>query len=495
MSLFEQLRDIYWKNHILTEEQKEKFFYAVRGMVRGKTTGNMDESISRAYIKELLAKQDLSNAFSIDYPRTPQIERQPGDPKLLAYYLPQYYPDPHNDLWWGKGSTEWTNVSKAAAQYVGQYQPRYPGELGFYDLRLSENIYRQIELASYFGVYGFSFYYYWFDGERLLDVPFEKFVNDEKITFPFNICWVNESWTKQWEGTSETPLMVQNPSIESYKNFIKSCTHLFTKENYIKIHGRPLLSVYRPLLVPSPEEVTDYWRTYVKKETGLDLYIMGCIVSKSKADYEADYKSLGFDACGEFAPGPHLRMMKNISAEKQFVCDTFYGKVFDYKEFVEGKKYFQLKRDSVYRACSPMWDNTARRKNKGAVLDGATPELYRQWLMDIIVETKESSAMDDQIVFINAWNEWAEGAYLEPDLRWKYGYLEATRDAILGAREIAKIRNKLKSGGYRNHCRLNYRAFPENKLAAQDVKFQRKRQARESQIDLVMQKGGCNGNQ
>ncbi len=456
MSLWERAKGWYWNMPGMSDSQKEAFFYFLKGKVKGQQQGQTASGIYGAYVKELLEKQELSNAFSIDYPRTPQIERQPGDPKLLAYYLPQYYPDPHNDLWWGKGSTEWTNVSKAAAQYVGQYQPRYPGELGFYDLRLSENIYRQIELASYFGVYGFSFYYYWFDGERLLDVPFEKFVNDEKITFPFNICWVNESWTKQWEGSSNTPLMVQNPSVESYKNFIKSCSHLFKKENYIKIHGRPLLSVYRPLDVPSPEEVTDYWRSYVKKETGLDLYIMGCIRSDSPKDYQADYKALGFDACGEFAPGPQLAMMKDISSTKQFVCDTFYGKVYDYKEFVEKKKYFNLKHEGVYRACSPMWDNTARKKNKGIVLDGATPDLYRQWLTDIIVETRESAAMDDQIVFINAWNEWAEGTYLEPDLRWKYGYLEATRDAILEAR---KIKDKLKPGGYSTHFFLNHRAL------------------------------------
>ena len=451
MSLFEWLKNIYWENHILTEEQKEKVFYAIRGAVRGKTKGASDENLFGAYVKELLAKQELSNAFSIDYPKAPQIERVPGDPKLLAYYLPQYYPDPHNDLWWGKGSTEWTNVSKAAAQYVGQYQPRYPGELGFYDLRLSENIYRQIELASYFGIYGFSFYYYWFDGERLLDLPFEKFVNDENITFPFNICWVNESWTKQWEGTSNTPLMVQTSSVESYKNFIKSCAHLFVRKNYIKIEGRPLLSVYRPLDMPEPQEVTEYWRQYVKEETGLDLYIMGCVRIDTKKDYEADYRALGFDACGEFAPGPQLALMKDISKEKKYVCDAFYGKVYDYKDFVEGKKYFLLKRDGIYRACSPMWDNTARKKNKGVILDGATPDLYRQWLADIIRETKGNKTIDDKIVFINAWNEWAEGAYLEPDLKWKYAYLEATRDAILDARKAAEMKpegkTKMTNGG------------------------------------------------
>lgn len=172
------------------------------------------------YVQNLLATQDLSNSFSIDYPTKPLIKLQDDDPKLIAYYLPQYYPDPHNEKWWGRGSTEWTNITKFYPQYVGQYQPRLPGELGFYDLRIKDNIYRQIELAHFYGIYGFSFYYYWFDGERLLDLPFNVFINHKTIHFPFNICWVNETWTKQWEGSSNVPLMVQNKSSDSYKKFI-----------------------------------------------------------------------------------------------------------------------------------------------------------------------------------------------------------------------------------------------------------------------------------
>lgn len=438
MSLFESIKSLFWQIPLLSDSEKQEIFYYLKGKIKGEAKGVDSDDVLGRYIKELLATQDLSNSFSIDYPKKLLIKLQKDDPKLIAYYLPQYYPDPHNEKWWGRGSTEWTNITKSYPQYVGQYQPRLPGELGFYDLRIKDNIYRQIELAHFYGIYGFSFYYYWFDGERLLDLPFNEFINDKKIQFPFNICWVNETWTKQWEGSSNVPLMVQNKGIDSYKNFIKSCVEVFTHDNYIRINGKPVLTVYRPLDVPHPHEVLDYWRQYVYKQTGLELYIIGDIRSDKEEEYNADYKLLGFDAAAEFAPGPQLRMMKVITKDKQYVCDKFLGTVYDYKEFVESKRYFQLKKSGLYRAISPLWDNTARKKNRGLILDGSTPDLYKQWLIDIIKETKSNDTIDDKIIFINAWNEWAEGAYLEPDLKWKYAYLEATKDAILEARSADK---------------------------------------------------------
>ena len=444
MPLFESLKSLFWQLPLLSDAEKQEIFYYIKGKIKGEAKGIHSDDVLGQYVQNLLATQDLSNSFSIDYPRKPLIKLQDDDPKLIAYYLPQYYPDAHNEKWRGRGSTEWTNITKSYPQYVGQYQPRLPGELGFYDLRIMDNIYRQIELARFYGIYGFSFYFYWFDGERLLDLPFNEFINDKTIHFPFNICWVNETWTKQWEGSSNVPLMIQNKSIDSYKKFIKSCVEIFTHDNYIRINGKPVLTVYRPLDVPHPQEVLEYWRRYVYKNTGLELYIIGDIRSDKAEDYSADYKALGFDAAAEFAPGPQMRLMNVITERKQFVCDKFLGKVYDYKDFVENKRYFQLKKKGLYRALSPLWDNTARKKNRGLILDGSTPDLYKQWLIDIIRETKMNDTIDDRIIFINAWNEWAEGAYLEPDLKWKYGYLEATRDAILEARSAdEKIGGKL----------------------------------------------------
>lgn len=429
MKFLNKIEQKFWNFPIMNEKQKETLFYFVRGILKGKQNKSCNVN---EYIKQILEIQNYNNDFSINYPQKRNIFLNKTDPKLLAYYLPQYYPNEYNNKWWGKGATEWTNVSKAVPQYLGQYQPRLPGELGFYDLRIQDNIYRQIELAQIYGIYGFCFYYYWFDGVRLLDLPFENFVNDENINFPFCICWVNADWRKQWSSNSKAVLMKMNNSVESYKKFIETSCEIFDKENYMEIEGKPILVIYKPLDIPNRQEVISYWRDYVFKTLNKELYIIavdndGNVIKNSRNIKE-------FDAFSEFAPGPQLKYMKEITDSKNFVCKTFYGNVYDYKDFVINKKYFRIKNDKLYRAITPMWDNTARKKNKGLILDGATPDLYKQWLKDIIIETKNNKNLDDNIIFINAWNEWAEGTYLEPDLKWKYGYLEATRDAIVETR-------------------------------------------------------------
>ena len=434
MSLWDKTKELYWNNPLIGDKQKEEIFYAIRGIVKGRKRQESNKSTLESYIKSIIENQKLNNSFSINFPRQELVNLGKLDPKLIAYYLPQYYPDPHNDVWWGKGSTEWTNTTKSVPQYLGQYQPRLPGELGFYDLRIQENIYRQIELANIYGIYGFCFYFYWFDGVRLLDLPFYNFVNDEKIDFPYFICWVNESWTKQWSGASNTTLVEQRNNVESYKNFINSCVELFKKKNYITINGKSVLNVYRPNNIPEVKDVIKYWRTFVKEKVGKELYIIATIGHQD--DYKKNYIENGFDALSEFSPGPHWGLMNDITMNKQYLCEEFLGKVYDYRDFVVNKKYFTYKSPKLYRAICPMWDNTARKMNKGMILDGATPDLYKQWMKDIIVETRENKSLEDNFIFINAWNEWAEGAYLEPDLKWQYRYLEATKDAILEARDM-----------------------------------------------------------
>lgn len=434
VNTWEFIKSLYWKNTFLNEKQKEAIFYNVRSIIKGKQNKSNTAKIesSDKYIEQILNIQNFNNEFSIEYPKLENKFLGDQDVKLLAYYLPQYYPDEHNNKWWGKGSTEWTNVSKSMPQYIGHYQPRLPGELGFYDLRVQDNIYRQIELAQIYGIYGFCFYYYWFNGVRLLDLPFDNFVNDKTINFPFCICWVNETWTKQWSSSSNTPLIEIPKDVNVYKRFIESCYEIFKKENYITIEDKIVLIIYKPLDIPNRKEVISYWREFVLKTLGKSLYI---IAADNIGNVVNNYDTIeGFDAISEFGPGPKLKYMNDITETKKYVCERFYGKIYDYKDFVYNKKYFKITGKKLYRSISPMWDNTSRRKDKGVILDGSTPELYKQWLRDIIVETKNNKNLDDNIIFINAWNEWAEGAYLEPDLKWKYGYLEATRNAIIETR-------------------------------------------------------------
>lgn len=435
VKFFDIVKSVYWNNPFMSSKNKDKFFYYIKGKIRGKGKKNINcDGLSNQYITDILNKQLLSEEYE-EINVAEKTYRE--DTKLIAYYLPQFYPTPYNDKWWGKGATEWRNVSKGMPQYVGHYQPRLPGELGFYDLRLLENIKRQVELAKNAGVYAFCFYYYWFDGEKLLEKPIDEFV-DSDINYPFCFCWANENWKKQWFGTSEEDLMVQSETVESYKKFIQSILKYLQDSRYLSVNGKKILVIYRPQSIPSPREVLLYWREIVQETLGEQLYIIAAVSSTYNDFRKQDFLSLGFDALGEFCMNPQIKYLKDIKNEKAFVCNEFIGNIFDYKDFVESKKYFSDDLPKLYRAISPMWDNTARKVNKSTILDGSTPELYQKWLEDIIIETqlkKKEGKIDESLIFINAWNEWSEGAYLEPDLRWGYGYLNATQQALQNTRE------------------------------------------------------------
>ncbi|MBI3172660.1 MAG: glycoside hydrolase family 99-like domain-containing protein [Chloroflexi bacterium] len=376
------------------------------------------------YVRQVLSTPELSPEFVDLAPDT--YERQPGDPMLLAYYLPQFHPTPENDEWWGKGVTEWHNVSRAVPQYVGHYQPRLPAELGQYDLRIVENIARQAELAKIHGVYGFAYYFYWFDGRRLLDKPLDLFLNNPQIDYPFCLCWANESWTRRFDGTSGEVIMYQNESVESYKAFIESVKPYMQDRRYIRVDGRPLLIVYRPSFVPNPPEVLAHWREVCQRDGLGNPYI----IAVKENTFDGDLLALGFDAQSEFHPGTVFRYCNNITAQLPFVREDFRGLVLDYEDLVKNKKYFKFQARKLHRAVMPMWDNTPRRNNTAMIYHGASPALYKEWLADVLRETRSNSELDSPFVFLNAWNEWGESAYLEPDRRYGYAFLRATREAI-----------------------------------------------------------------
>jgi len=445
---YRALKKLFWKLPIMPAKTKERFLYNAKKTLKPSLLSyapseqvehvNLEHDLvlpsapetehssnQQKYIEQILRipDQDVSNYVPIT--ETPYV-RQDGDNKIIAYYLTQFHPDPHNEEWWGKGVTEWNNVCRAVPQFVDHYQPRLPGELGFYDLRIKENMMRQIELAQMYGIYGFSFYYYWFDGERLLEKPIEMFLADESFDFPFSLCWANENWTKRFDGTNSDILMEQPKTVESYKNVIHDMVRFLKDKRYITIQGKKLITVYRPALMPEPTEVLQYWREYCHVQGIGDLYI----VAVKENMVELDLLGTGFDAISEFHPGTVYTNCKNITHDIDYVRSDFSGEVFDYQDLVENQKYFKYNLPKLYRAVMPMWDNTARRNNKGMIFQGATPALYKQWLKDVISEGKNRSDLDDQMVFINAWNEWGEGAYLEPDKKYGYAYLQATKEAV-----------------------------------------------------------------
>ena len=429
---YKYLRKMFWSLPI-ADDSKERLITAARSLGR-EIRGASQPRISleghgerlESYVSQVLSTPKKVSSEYVGLGAEPFV-RADADPKLLAYYLPQFHPTKENDEWWGLGTTEWNNVSRAVPQFVGHYQPRLPGELGYYDLRIEDNLVRQVELARNYGLFGFAFYYYWFDGVRLLDKPLDMFVESKRIDFPFCLCWANESWTRRFDGTCGEILMKQSETVESYSSFIDGAIEYMKSKKYIRVDGRPLLIIYRPSLVPDCAYTLKMWRARCIESDVGSPYIIGV---KENTWLDKDLLALGFDAQTEFHPGTVFHQCSDISASMNYVRQDFGGLVMDYADIVSNKKYFNYDFPKMYRAVMPMWDNTARRDNKGMIFHGASPALYKQWLKDVITYQNSSQDLPDRFVFINAWNEWGEGAYLEPDRYYGYAYLNATKEAL-----------------------------------------------------------------
>lgn len=351
--------------------------------------------------------------------------------KLLAFYLPQFHPIPENDEWWGKGFTEWTNASKAVPQFVGHYQPHWPGELGFYDLRVPEVQRRQVELAKRYGLSGFCFYHYWFAGKRLLERPLDQFVSDPEIDFPFCICWANENWSRRWDGREDSILIKQDHSEESDFAFIRDVEPLFRHKNYIRINDRPLLIIYRPHLLPHPAATARRWREYCRKQGLGDPFLVAAEVFTN-----IDPRPIGFDAVVEFPPNtPGIR--ENIAPKLTLLNPAYTGAVYRYSDMARWTLDRPQLPYPLFRTVCPAWDNEPRRPGAGSTFAFSSPAAYQRWLETACRLALATRDPEKRIVFVNAWNEWGEGAHLEPDRRYGYAYLQATANAIRSATKEA----------------------------------------------------------
>lgn len=341
--------------------------------------------------------------------------------KLIAFYLPQFHPFPENDLWWGKGFTEWTNVTKAIPNFKGHYQPHLPIHNGFYDLRIPEIMIEQAKLAKNYGIYGFNFYYYWFDGKILMHKPFEILLEHKEIDINFCITWANENWTRTWDGQEKEILIEQNHSIADSRAFIKSLYKFFNDQRYIKIDNKPVLIIYRADLIPNLTNIVQMWRDEVKKAGYDGLYIMCTNATRLKKINIED-----FDAIMEFPP--HNIPQPPIMNEIVFSNKNFSGNIYDYQQVVKNKINIEEPNYKLFKTAMLSWDNTARRQDNGTIFHNFSLKDYEKWLNSIIAHTKNNKKLnnDEKIVFINAWNEWAEGTHLEPDRKYGYGYLETT---------------------------------------------------------------------
>ena len=379
--------------------------------------------------------QKNPNIHSKDYieKSSHSFQRQKDDVKIIAFYLPQFHAIPENNKWWGNGFTEWTNVTKAQPQFVGHYQPQLPDELGFYDLSKEKVMPKQIELAKKYGIYGFCFHYYWFSGKRLLEKPLFDFLGNKDLDFPFMLCWPNESWTRAWTCLEGKILIDQEFKEEDYLKFIQDIMPFFKDERYIKIDNKPVFIVYRPHFFPKDKliDAIEVWRNYVKKEGFDDLYIL----NTRTGGFKDDPREWGMDATVEFPPNDMIKVSQN-KKDLKILNPDFDGYIFNLHKSIAKTEKLPPVNYTLYKSVFPSWDNTARKNERGSIFYGSSPEFYKKWLLNCIDYTKEHFDKKNQFLFVNAWNEWAEGAHLEPDRKYGFAYLEATLDALKESRNV-----------------------------------------------------------
>ncbi|WP_426124448.1 glycoside hydrolase family 99-like domain-containing protein [Pararhizobium sp. PWRC1-1] len=346
--------------------------------------------------------------------------------KTIAFYLPQMHPISENDLWWGKGFTEWVNVSKAIPRFNGHYQPRLPGELGFYDLRCFETMQRQVELAQLYGLHAFCFYYYWFDGKRLLERPLNMFLENKSLNINYCICWANENWTRRWDGLESDVLIAQNHSEDDCEAVFNDWLPYISDERYIRVDGKPLLLIYRPDLIPDFARMSNLWRQRAR-EAGLNgLHILGVSAFGTTASNVE-----GVDGTYDFPPhgvkAPQVVTGPRLDKKAKTTAFSYQGAV----EYVENQYLAPGNENTrAHPGALVGWDTEPRKPGRGDVFLGASPTLFRRWLKAAFLQAARGKNPNSRFVFINAWNEWAEGAYLEPDRRHGYGYLTALRSVV-----------------------------------------------------------------
>jgi hypothetical protein len=350
--------------------------------------------------------------------------------RLIAFHLPQFHPTPENDAWWGKGFTEWTNVAKAKPLFRGHYQPHIPADLGFYDLRLPEARHAQAEMAKEYGVGGFCYYHYWFgDGRRILERPVNEILSSGEPDFPFCLCWANHSWNSIWQGTSDMLMEQRYPGWDDHAAHFDWLLQAFTDPRYLTVDGKPIFAIYRPDDIPDVRKVADFWRERAVKAGLPGLYLIG--VSHYAPSW--DPRERGLDASTMQAlparsgriPRKHLwtRLKLALQGNKHELT------IWDYQEVMP----MLLRRNQVdwpdYPLVLPNWDNTPRSGMRGLVFENATPDLFRG-LLRRAIERVENRPADERIVFLKAWNEWAEGNHVEPDQKWGRAWLEAIKEEL-----------------------------------------------------------------
>lgn len=348
------------------------------------------------------------------------------DPKVrvIAFYLPQFHPFPENDTWWGKGFTEWNNVGRALPNFPGHYQPHCPIHFGYYDLRLPSVMEEQAKVAREYGVGGFSFYFYWFAGKVLMHEPLEAMLANPRVDIPFCLTWANENWTRRWDGREDDVLISQDHSFADSRDFLHHVAQYFADPRYIRVGGKPVLLVYKVDLIPNIRQTTEMWRDEVMKLGFAGIYLIAVQTNIS------DPRPYGSDAAAEFPP--HQLRTQPVTERVGITNPAFTGKVLDYVEVREMALSRPEPDYRLYRGAMLSWDNTARRQDSPTIFHNFSCKAFQDWMTVIVGMERDRTDLfpGEGMIFVNAWNEWAEGTHLEPDRKHGFGYLQALYDSL-----------------------------------------------------------------
>lgn len=350
--------------------------------------------------------------------------RRENDIKIFAYYLPQFHAIPENDTAYGRGFTEWTNVASCSPQFVGHYQPKIPYDVGFYDLNNINIMRRQTDLAKMYGIYGFCFYYYWFNGKQVLETPLYNFLKSD-LDFHFHFCWANENWSKLWDGGNKDIILKQETSNIDADKFFYDMLPFFQDARYEKIDNKPLLMIYRPTQFEKAEFIRFIRRiNTLATQNGFG----GIFITASNFDNFNQPTEFGLDGICEFPP--HGLWDKCRVIQKQFISNRATLQIMDMHDYIRDKRFLYSAPYTVFKACFPCWDNAPRKTYSNGTCFEINDADFQIWLESIIKWTKINNPKNQQYVYINAWNEWAEGAILEPTTRWGYKKLDIVKQCL-----------------------------------------------------------------
>jgi hypothetical protein len=357
--------------------------------------------------------------------------------RIIAFYLPQYHPIPENDEWWGKGFTEWTNVARSVPLYKGHDQPKLPADLGFYDLRVPETRQAQADLASEYGIEGFAYWHYWFAGRKLLERPFDEVLESGKPDFPFCLAWANHTWSGIWIGKTDKILIEQTyPGVNDHTAHFYEVLKAFRDPRYIKVENKPLFYLFNPSEIPDLSSFIKLWND-LAKQNGLDgIFFTGPVPYPDKNG--SQLINMGFNAVHSYRFEESFSKMDGFSLMERIVRKfqrTFKLNprvnlnIYDYREFIKHMSANGDKSDLFFPTLYPDFDNSPRSGERALIMEHASPEEFRKHVKDVLLKVADKP-YERRVIILKSWNEWAEGNFMEPDIKYGHGYLEVLKSEI-----------------------------------------------------------------